>query len=162
MKRWVPYPVLAAGLFAMWLLLTQSISPGQILLGAAAAILATRAMALLNPEVSDVRRGGAIAKLIGIVTADIIRSNFAVAAIVLGNRRERVSGFVRLPIELKSRNGLAILALIVTATPGTVWVAFDRARGILLIHVLDLIDEEEWVRLIKRRYEALLLEIFGA
>ena len=29
-----------------------------------------------------------------------------------------------------------------------------------MIHVLDLIDESEWVRTIKGRYERLLLEIF--
>ena len=40
----------------------------------------------------------------------------------------------------------------------------DRVRlpnsGVLLIHVLDLVDKDEWVALIKNRYEALLMEIF--
>jgi len=31
----------------------------------------------------------------------------------------------------------------------------------LTIHVLDLVDETEWVRTIKGRYERLLLEIFA-
>ena len=52
------------------------------------------------------------------------------------------------------------LALIVTATPGTLWVDFDRRRGTLLLHVLDLVDEESWIQLIKGRYESLLMEIF--
>jgi len=30
----------------------------------------------------------------------------------------------------------------------------------LTIHVLDLIDENAWIRTIKHRYERLLLEIF--
>jgi multicomponent K+:H+ antiporter subunit E len=30
----------------------------------------------------------------------------------------------------------------------------------LTIHVLDLIDEREWIRTIKNRYERRLLEIF--
>jgi multicomponent K+:H+ antiporter subunit E len=29
-----------------------------------------------------------------------------------------------------------------------------------MIHVLDLVDENEWIRTIKGRYERLLLEIF--
>jgi multicomponent K+:H+ antiporter subunit E len=29
-----------------------------------------------------------------------------------------------------------------------------------VIHVLDLISEEEWVDLIKNRYESMLMEIF--
>ena len=31
---------------------------------------------------------------------------------------------------------------------------------VLTIHVLDLIDESEWIRTIKNRYERRLLEIF--
>ena len=35
-----------------------------------------------------------------------------------------------------------------------------HGRGTLLLHVLDLVDEEQWSRLIKDRYERLLMEIF--
>lgn len=162
MRRWLPYPLLALGLFIMWLLLTQSFSPGQILLGGTVAFLCTHAMAALRPERSKIGSPQTVFKLAGIVAADIIRSNFAVAAIILARRKERVSSFVRMPLELRNRHGLTVLALIITATPGTIWVEFDRSRGILLIHVLDLVDEEEWIQLIKGRYEALLLEIFGS
>ena len=62
--------------------------------------------------------------------------------------------------ELRAPYGLGLLALIVTATPGTLWVAFDPARGVLTLHVLDLIDEDAWIRTIKQRYERYLLEIF--
>ncbi|RYE58485.1 MAG: Na+/H+ antiporter subunit E, partial [Rhizobiaceae bacterium] len=37
---------------------------------------------------------------------------------------------------------------------------YDRARSTVLIHVFDLVDEKEWVATVKKRYEALLLEIF--
>ena len=160
MRRWIPYPLLAAGLFVMWLLLTQSFSPGQIVLGGIVAILATHAMAALRPERSKIRSVPALLKLAAIVAVDIVRSNLAVASLVLFPRQQRVSGFVRLPVDLRNRHALTLLALVITATPGTCWVDFDRARGVLLIHVLDLVDEDEWIRLIKRRYESLLLEIF--
>jgi len=132
------------------------------LLGLIVAILATRVTAALKPQMSEIRSPRAAARLAGVVIADIIRSNLAVAAIVLSPRRRHVAGFVRLPLELRDRNGLAVLAIIITATPGTAWVDFDQKRGSLLIHVLDLVDEGQWVRLIKERYEARLLEIFGS
>ena len=47
-----------------------------------------------------------------------------------------------------------------TSTPGTAWIEYASDSGILLIHVLDLVDEEAWVTLIKSRYEAMLMEIF--
>jgi multicomponent K+:H+ antiporter subunit E len=53
-----------------------------------------------------------------------------------------------------------VLACIITSTPGTLWVSFDQSTGILMIHVLDLIDEREWMYTVKHRYERLLLEIF--
>ena len=161
MKRWIPHPLLALVLTAMWLLLNQSLAPGHILLGAAIALVACRGLAALRPEPVRMVSLRPIARLAGIVLADIVRSNLAVARIVLFPR-QRVSGFVRLPLELTNIHGLALLACILTATPGTAWVQLDRTTGILLVHVLDLVDETAWIELIKRRYEALLLEIFGA
>ncbi|MGP1664783.1 MAG: Na+/H+ antiporter subunit E, partial [Rhodanobacter sp.] len=56
--------------------------------------------------------------------------------------------------------GLAVLACIITSTPGTIWVSYDSVRSVLLIHVLDLVDEQSWISSIKQRYERPLLEIF--
>jgi len=159
-RRLLPYPLLAIGLFVMWLLLTQSFSPGQVLLGILVTLFATRAMAALQPERSPIRSYRTLFSLARDVIGDIILSNIAVARLILSPRKKRVSGFIRLPLTLSDRHGLALLALIITATPGTIWVDFNRRRGMLLIHVLDLVDEEAWIQLIKTRYEARLMEIF--
>ncbi|RYD53812.1 MAG: Na+/H+ antiporter subunit E [Sphingomonadales bacterium] len=160
MKRWIPHPLLAAALLIMWLLLNQSVSPGHLVLGAIVALLASHALAALRPEPVRFRAAGPALGLACLVLADIVRSNIAVSRIVLVPR-ERISGFVRVPLDLTSIHALTVLACIVTATPGTLWVQFDRANGVLLLHVLDLIDEEAWIRLIKDRYEARLLRIFA-
>lgn len=160
MSRVLPYPLLTAGLLVMWLLLT-SFSLGQFLLGGLVSLTASRAMTALEPSKPRIRRWGVIPKLAAIVALDILRSNIAVFSIIIqGRRRERVSGFVAIPLDLRDRTGLAVLSCIVTSTPGTAWVEYDPASGILLIHVLDLVDKDEWVILIKNRYEALLMEIF--
>ncbi|MFN3495586.1 MAG: Na+/H+ antiporter subunit E, partial [Hydrogenophaga sp.] len=39
------------------------------------------------------------------------------------------------------------------------WLAYDERRKTVLIHVLDLIDEEQWIENIKHRYERLLLDV---
>ncbi|GGG48274.1 Na+/H+ antiporter subunit E [Chelatococcus composti] len=160
MSRVLPYPLLALALLVMWLSLT-SFSPGQVLLGGGIAVAAARAMAALHPSKPRLRRWQLIPLLFGRVTLDIVRSNIAVSSIVLGlGRRERKSGFVPIPLELRDRTGLAILACIVTSTPGTAWIEYDPDSGVLLLHVLDLVEEKEWIDTIKYRYEALLLEIF--
>jgi len=94
------------------------------------------------------------------VIRDIVRSNLAVAGIVLRRRGRFVSGFVEIPLELTDPYGLAALACIITSTPGTIWVDHDSRRNVLLIHVLDLVGESVWIDTIKRRYEQPLKEIF--
>ena len=74
--------------------------------------------------------------------------------------RGRTSGFLSLPLELRHPGGLAILACIITATPGTSWARYDAASNVLTIHVLDLVDEQAWIRQFKGRYERRLMEIF--
>lgn len=159
MKRFVPYPLLALALFAMWILLT-GFSPGHVLLGGIIALLVSRTMLSLRPEKPRIRLGRAIIELAAAVTTDIIRSNIAVGRIILLRTPQRKSGFIHLPIDLTSPYALAALAIIITATPGTLWVQHDPGRRIILIHVLDLIDEEAWIALTKHRYERLLMEIF--
>lgn len=161
MKRWLPYPLLSACLLLMWVLLTQSFSVGQLLLGTAVSLFSGQVMSALRPEPVHIRTLRPVPKLLGLVIADVIRSNLAVAKIILRPGGKRVSGFVTLPLDMRNEHGLAVLAVIITATPGTMWLQYDRAKQTLLVHVLDNVDEEAWIALIKGRYEALLLEIFG-
>ncbi|MBY8823466.1 Na+/H+ antiporter subunit E [Sphingomonas colocasiae] len=159
MKRLLPFPLLALALLVMWILLT-GFSPGHVLLGGVVAVLISRTMLSLRPDAAGYRPGLAVIRLAGMVCADILRSNIAVARIVLFRRTDRKSGFLHLPTGLRNPHALAVLAVIITATPGTLWVQHDARRHVILIHVLDLVDEEEWIRLIKDRYERLLMEIF--
>lgn len=160
MSRVLPYPLLAAALLLMWLLL-NSFSTGHLLLGTIIAVAAARAMAALQPSKPRLRRWRLVPRLGGIVALDILRSNAAVLGIILqGRRRARTSGFVAIPLDLRDRTGLAVLSCIVTSTPGTAWIEYVPDSGMLLIHVLDLVDGDDWVSLIKNRYEAPLMEIF--
>ena len=162
MTRLLPFPLASAGLLALWLTLNQTLSLGQILLGAVVAIVGGLVLTALEAPKTRIRQMTSAFRLAAMVFGDIIRSNIAVAQIILGlGKRERRSGFVDIPLELRNSYGLAMLACIITSTPGTLWVNFDAATGTLTIHVLDLVDESDWLRTIKGRYERLLLEIFS-
>jgi multicomponent K+:H+ antiporter subunit E len=156
----LPYPLLAAGLAFMWLALS-GFTPGHAILAVLVALGASYALQALGETSPRIRRYAAIPELLGIVLYDIVRSNFAVAGIILsGKRRQRTSGFILVPIRLTNPSALAILSIVLTSTPGTAWLDYNSARGTLLIHVFDLVDEATWVDLIANRYERLLLEIF--
>lgn len=160
MSRVLPYPLLTASLIVLWMML-NAFSLGHLLLGTVVALFASRAMAALQPSKPRLRRWQLIPRLMAVVLVDILQSNIAVVRIILfGGRRGRKPGFVAIPLELRDKTGLAVLACIVTSTPGTAWVEYTSATGVLMIHVLDLVDDEEWIALIKSRYEAPLREIF--
>jgi multicomponent K+:H+ antiporter subunit E len=161
MIRILPFPMASVGLLILWLLLNQSFSPGHILLGSIAGLVGGWSLAALEVPKVRIRRPGVILRLLALVVTDIVRSNIAVARIILGlQKRPRIPGFVEIPLELRNPYGLSALACIITSTPGTVWADFDAAKGMLTIHVLDLIDKDEWIRTIKGRYERHLLVIF--
>ena len=118
-------------------------------------------MRALQAEQARIRRPTAIVTLFFLVIVDVVRSNIAVARIVLfRNLKTQTSGFVCIPLELRDSYALMVLACIISSTPGTLWINFDATRGILMIHVLDLIDENAWIAIVKNRYERLLREIF--
>jgi multicomponent K+:H+ antiporter subunit E len=162
MRRWLPYPLFAAALLLLWLLLVGSVSPGAILLGGALALAGCGVLAALAMPAAHLRRLAVLPRLLLDILAEVIRSNNAVAHIILrpGGAPARRSGFVRIPLDMRSPHGLSALACILTATPGTVWVEYDSSDGTMLLHVLDLVDEEIWVRIIKDRWERRLMEIF--
>ncbi len=163
MKRLFPHPLLTLGLLSLWLLLNESADAAHILLGLAMGMAGGAVYARLEPPHGGLRKLAIpAAMLTAVVLRDIVRSNVAVLAIVLGaRRRQRVSGFLAIPLELRDPRGLAILAGIVTATPGTSWAHYEAASNILTLHVLDLAGAEAAVREFKDSYERRLMEIFG-
>lgn len=162
MKRWLPFPLFSLALLGTWLLASQSVSPGNLVLGAVVAIVTALTLNALELPRAVIRHPGTALKLLVNVLIEIGRSNYSVARIVLGaGGRERRSGFASIPLETRNPYSLAILACIITSTPGTVWVEYDSARNTMLLHVLDLIDEHEWAAIVKQRYEKPLMEIFG-
>ena len=88
MKRWyrklLPAPTLTLVLTAAWLLLNQSASLGQLLLGLLLGVF----IALLTDAVSGprptLRRPWVAARLALIVLWDIVVSNIAVARLIVG------------------------------------------------------------------------------
>lgn len=160
--RWLfPYPLLYVSLLLFWLLL-NGFTAGQLVLGLVIAFFASQAMTALEPKRPRIRSYRPIARLLWRVSIDIVQSNIAVTRIILNRHdKKRKAGFVAIQLDLKDRVGLALLACIITATPGTAWVDYHAASGELLIHVLDLEDSQTWRDSIKQRYEQLLLEIFA-
>lgn len=161
MRTWFPYPLLSLGLVIIWMLLNQSVAPGTIVMGTILGVALAWVTLKLTPTRSHPRRILRTLRFAASVFADVIRSNIAVVLVILRvGRRAPNSGFLTVDIDIEDENALALLACIMTATPGTAWLEYDRGRKSLLFHVLDMENEEVWIRTVKR-YEAGLKEMFG-
>ncbi|EJF85188.1 Na+/H+ antiporter subunit E [Candidatus Bartonella washoeensis] len=160
MNRFCPSPFFSGTIVFMWLVL-NGFSLGQLFLGIMIALFCSWMMRLLELEKVTVKSWRAVFRLVFRVFIDSISSNVSVAWFVLTKRsREQKSGFVVVPLLLHNRTALAILACILSVTPGTAWVAYNSKKGELLLHVLNLKNGYDYRLLIKQRYEQLLLEIF--
>ncbi len=160
MSKLLPHPILAGLLLALWLMLQQSAGLGHILLGTVIAVAVSLAANAVIDEPVSFRRPLKFVQLMVVAGLDIIRSNIAVLLVLINPRPKPTAAFIEMKLELTNPFGLAVLACLLTATPGSAWLEYDRARSTVLIHVFDLIDADEWVKVIKARYETLLLEIF--
>lgn len=160
MTRWLPHPWFALWLLVAWLLLQQSLAAPTIALGIVLALALSSFLGKLGLPRVRVRSLGALLLLLVRVFADIVRSNIEVARIIVSPRPRVASRFVKIPLEITSPYALALLACIITATPGTIWVSHDSLRRVLMIHVFDVVDEAPLIVHIKQRYEQPLLRIF--
>lgn len=161
MKRLLPHPLLSAGLLAMWLLLNEPVTLGQLLLGLLVAILMPRLLAPLRPAAGPMRRPLVVVRLVLRVGAAVVRSAIDVARGIWRPRRRAPRGsFVLVPLELRDEHALAALSMITAVIPGTVWCELAPDRTSLLLHVFDLGSEAEFVASFKALYEHPLKEIF--
>lgn len=160
-RRWFPRPFLSAALLALWLMLARSTSPGQIVLGLSIGLaIPVLTAKLILPKV-QVARPGLVIRFVIRVVGDVVVSSLAVARGVLRWETERPSaGFVLVPLELRDPLGLAVLAMVTTIVPGTVWTELAADRSTLLLHVWDVGEKEAFIARYKARYEQPLREIF--
>ncbi len=161
MKTLLPSPLMSLALWLVWVLASDHVGAGQLLLGAVLAWLVPLFLRGHLGESPRVRRPLTALRLLFVVLRDIVVSNVEVARQVLGPESAIHPGFVEVPLDLASTHGIAVLAAIVTMTPGTLTCDVAADRSHLLVHALHLTDAAALVADIKARYEAPLVEIFG-
>lgn len=160
MNRLLPHPVLTPMLAIVWLLLNNSLAPGQIVLG----VLLGWAIPLFTlkfwPEAVRIHRPLTLLHFASVVLLDILLANLKVARLILGRPRNLRPAFVIVPLSIRDDLAIGLLANTICLTPGTVSARLSSDRKSLLVHALDTDDAEALVATIKARYETPLKEIF--
>lgn len=161
MKPLFPAPVLSLVLWVLWLVLNRSLSTAHLVMACLLAWLIPLLTGALRPLPVRVRRPTRMLRLGLRVMLDAVISNCAVLrCLLMPHRYRHPSGFVHIPLQLRDPNALAVLAVIVNLTPGTVWAEIALDRSVLMLHVLQMQEPERIVQHVKTHYEQPLLEIF--
>jgi multicomponent K+:H+ antiporter subunit E len=160
MRRLLPHPLLSSILTLVWLLLVNSLAPGQLLLGLFLGMVIPLITGPFWPGHSGVHRPLTLLRFLGVLAYDIITANIAVARLVLDPRRPVQPAFVVMPLALRTDLAISLLANTICLTPGTVSARLSPDQRELLIHALDVDDPQALVETIQRRYEAPLREVF--
>lgn len=159
-RRLLPHPLLTLFLAAVWLLLANSLSTGDVLIGLLLGWVIPFYTRDFWPERVTIRRPLTLARFILTVLRDIVVANFVVAGLILRGPAKLKPTFLRLRLDLQSDLVIGLLANTICLTPGTVAAELSLDRRYLLIHVLNTDDPEALLRTIRQRYEAPLKEVF--
>jgi multicomponent K+:H+ antiporter subunit E len=160
-RRILPHPFLTLLLTVVWLLLVNTISLGNLILGFALGVVIPVMTAPYWPGRPRLRNPVGIAVFLIIVLWDIVRANFSVAGLILFRRNADLqSRYIAVPVDLRSPEAITVLAGTITMTPGTLSADISACGRVLLVHCLHAPDPDAVVAEIKTRYERRLKEIF--
>lgn len=160
-SRMFPHPILSCVLVVVWVLLANDISAGTVVLGVVLGWAIPKLTHVYWPDAPRFSRFGAIPGFVLVVLWDIVISNVQVAMLILFRKSNTLrSGFVTVPLDLRTAEAITILAGTITMTPGTVSADLSADGRAILVHCLEVDDPEATVAQIKERYERRLKEIF--
>lgn len=159
--RLVPRPVLSLVIVAVWVLAFNRVTPLVLLGGIAVGVAIPLATARFWPEYPARFRYGAALRFGGVFLWDVLVANVRVAALVLGPRARLRPAFFVVPLDVKDPYVTAVLAAVISLTPGTVSADYAPERHVLLVHGLDVGDPAAEAARIKARYERALREVFS-
>lgn len=160
LRRWLPHPFVSVLCGLVWLMLNRSITLSDIMTAFIIGVIIPKLSAPFIARTPNVNWRPTI-QLFFTVMWDIIISNFIVAKLVLGPRKNLEPKWFRIPLETKHEQVNSLLAMIITTTPGTVSAGIDQARGDILVHALNARNPDAEIKLIKQRYEQPLIQIFS-
>lgn len=156
---WFDHPVLSLLLAATWLMLSRSLEPVHLISAALLGLIVPRLLRGLLQAGRPIRWSAA-ARLMLVVTWDIVLSNITVARLVLGPMSRPKPAWLRVPLATSHHRVDALFASIITMTPGTVSAVVDEDARCIWVHALHCDDADAMVADMKSRYEAPLLAIF--
>lgn len=163
----IRHPFLWLGFAVLWMVLQDAYTSDYFVAG-----LLTGALVLLlfpTPEVRLIRfktRGVAgffpwlfkATHMVLYFIWELLKANWAVGLMVMNPKVKLTPGILAMPLRLDEPGRIALLANMITLTPGTITIDVAKDYNTLYIHCIDASDPEG-VLASCRRFEDLIMEV---
>ncbi|GAA0136495.1 Na+/H+ antiporter subunit E [Paenibacillus sp. YSY-4.3] len=143
----------------IWMFLNNDWSVSGLVVGYAIGLILIGLFGRLWPQGFYMRKVWAILKLLVLFIRELFKSSFVVIGQVLSPKLNIRPGIFAYTTELKSDWEVAILANLITLTPGTLTLDVSRDGSILYIHAMDLGDVDELCSEIRSTFEKAIMEV---
>jgi len=160
-RKWLSHPLLSLAVAGIWLLANNTLYPGHIILAVVLGLVIPRLTREFWPDAPRLARPGVALRLFAVFVYDVLVANVRVALLVIGPNARLRPAFLEVPLDIEDSFGIALLASMITLTPGTLSAYLRESDGTLIVHALDVGDQAEAIEEIKTRYEAPLREALG-
>ena len=110
---------------------------------------------------SGARRVRATFSLAGAFAVDIVASSLAVARIALSSRKRNRPAIVAVPVDARTRWGVALFAYLVSLTPGSTCLHVADDLKLMYVHFLDAPDRVARAAEVKALYEERIIRMEG-
>lgn len=147
-------------LTGVWGLISASFAPLNLMLGFGAGALS---LWLIRRELAPVTyplRPLRLALLMALFFKELAISATKVAILVMSKKMTLKPGIFAYPLTVKSDFEIALLANLITLTPGTLSVDVSEDRATLYVHALDCADPGALRQDIARGFERRIREAF--
>lgn len=159
--RLLAYPILTLFLLFIWLAVSKF--GWNILLISIIAIFSLATLIYYRKvNIKTLKSSWAIIKFLFCLIINFSKGSIEIFILLitfqLSNKKQ---GMVSIPLTIEDNRMLVCLSLILSAAPGTIWVAYDKKNNLLHVHRLILTqqDKDDPCHLV-RQHEKLLKEIF--
>lgn len=144
----------------VWAAVTGSFSLANLLFG---LVLATGALYVIREQVGSLgyfARARRVISLGLLFIYELVLSAWRVAVLVVSPKMDVQPGILAYPLTVKRDFEIALLANLITLTPGTLSVDVSEDRTKLFVHCVDCSDPEATKRDIAEGFERKIIEAF--
>lgn len=135
-------PLLAVWLFLVWIAVFGSLRPNVLLGGAVVAALLAVALRRIAPRWPHAfLHPIAAIRFVGHFTTQLLAATWDVLRRLAGRPSELQPAIVEIPLQVRTRNQVALLMNAISFTPGT--VALEVRNDRLFVHVLSTTDSRQ-------------------